>query len=309
MSKSVFASLTALTLVACRSHEAESPPAAELANFAPAAATAGAADKTAKDAAPAVTDDLELSGVAAPMRSTRLSPKAGGILASIKTREGTYVEAGQVLCQLDPIDVQIRLDGAKVALDQALAAAQNAASDLRRAKELFKGGSMTDQGVEKAQFAARIADLQVDGAKVALHAAQQALADTALRAPFAGVVTKVLAEEGQMITTMPPALIFALADTLTLEVRVSVPERMLARIKVGQPVTVILPAVNAERKAQIDRIPEVVDSTTRSVEAVIRLDNKDRALPAGLYARVRFTGIKVDAADTAVAADAGPQRP
>jgi multidrug resistance efflux pump len=57
-------------------------------------------------------------------------------------------------------------------------------------------------------------------------------------------VTKVLAEEGQMITTMPPAIIFALSDTLTLEVRVPVPERMLSRIKVGQAVNITFNAID-----------------------------------------------------------------
>jgi len=40
---------------------------------------------------------------------------------------------------------------------------------------------------------------------------------------------------------------------------------------------------------------DVIDPVTRSAEVVIRLDNKDRALPAGLFARVTFPGVSGEA--------------
>jgi membrane fusion protein (multidrug efflux system) len=234
---------------------------------------------------------FEVSAVARAMRDSRLSMKAGGVLRSIKVREGAWVTAGQPLCSLDTVDLSIRVEGAQVAQKQAQAAVKNAQQDLKRAQDLYKGGAAADQMMEKAELALTMANLQADAARVALKAAQQALDDATLRAPFAGVITKVLAEEGMMVTTMPPTAIFQLVDTSVLEVRAPIPERMLSQVRVGQPVVVLLPAVKVERQAKIDRIPEVVDPATRSVEAVIRLDNKDRSLPAGLYARVRLTGV------------------
>jgi multidrug efflux system membrane fusion protein len=157
---------------------------------------------------------------------------------------------------------------------------------------MFDGGALTDQSIEKANLGVKMAKLQLRGAQVALRMAQQALADTQLRAPFAGVITKVLAEEGQMITMMPPVVVFVLADTETLEVRVPVPERRLASIKVGQAVRVSLPALGLVREARIDRMADVVDPMTRSAEAIIRLDNTDHALPAGTFAAVTFAGVE-----------------
>jgi multidrug efflux pump subunit AcrA (membrane-fusion protein) len=48
-------------------------------------------------------------------------------------------------------------------------------------------------------------------------------------------------------------------------------------------------------RAKVDRMAEVIDPVTRSAEVVIRLDNKDRALPAGLFARVTFPGVSGEA--------------
>ncbi len=114
-------------------------------------------------------------------------------------------------------------------------------------------------------------------------------------APFDGVITKVLSEEGQYVTVMPPSPIFVLVDTDTLEVRVPIPERMISQIAVGQPVRVTLPAMDVTREAKVDRMAEVIDPMTRSAEVVIRLDNKDRSLPAGLFARVSFPTVASDA--------------
>lgn len=234
---------------------------------------------------------FEAAGTAAPARTTRLAAKAGGILKAIRVREGAYVNAGQTLCQLDTTDLALRVEGAQVAHDSAEEGLKNAESDLARAEALSKGGSLPDQMLEKAQLGVRMAKLQLAGAKVNLRTVQQMLADATMRAPFAGVITRVLAEEGSMITTMPPSPIFVLVDTSTLEVRTPIPERVLAQVKVGMPVTVELPSVGAHRTARVDALPAVVDAQTRSAEAIIRIDNRDRSLPAGLFARVRFPGV------------------
>jgi len=159
---------------------------------------------------------------------------------------------------------------------------------------LFDAGALPDQTIEKAELALKMAKLSSQAADVNYRMTRQAAADATLVAPFDGVVTKVLAEEGQLVTAMPPVMVLTIADTDTLEVRVQIPERRLAEVKQGMAVRVSLPAVKVERDAKIDRISEVLDSTTRSVETVIRLDNRDRALPAGLFAIVRFPTLSAD---------------
>ncbi len=263
-----------------------------------ASAVAGASTASAASAEAGASPDVrpargfEASGTAGPARTTRLSTKAGGILKAIKVREGDRVQADQVVCELDPTDIVLRVEGAQVAVAQAEEGVRSAETDLKRAQSLFDGGALTDQSIEKANLGVKMAKLQLRGAQVALRMAQQALADTQLRAPFAGVITKVLAEEGQMITMMPPVVVFVLADTETLEVRVPVPERRLASIKMGQEVEVRLPALGLTRKARIDRMADVVDPMTRSAEAIVRLDNTDHALPAGTFAAVTFPGVE-----------------
>jgi RND family efflux transporter MFP subunit len=291
------ASLALLLTVGCGKPSAETQaasPAPETAAAAPEVAPAAA---TVAPAAEKSSELFEAGGVAKPARVSPLTPKVGGILKTLRAREGTWANAGDTLFVLDGTDIALRAEAAGVAYNQAQLGVKNALSDLKRAQELFKGGAMTDQGVEKAQLGADMAKLQAEGASVAMRMAPQAVSDASIRAPFAGVVTKVMAEEGQMITTMPPTVVMVIAETTTLEVRVAVPERLLAQIHKDSPVHVTLPAIGLERDAKVDRMPDVIDSMTRSAEAVIRLDNRDRAIPAGLYARVTFPGVRAETAD------------
>jgi membrane fusion protein (multidrug efflux system) len=253
-----------------------------------------ATDTQDSQATPPSPDVYQLSGTAKAMRTSVLSSKIGGILRSIKAREGQRVVAGQVLCVIDTTDIALRVESAEIAAKQAKEALQNANNDLARAEQLHTASAVASTTLEKAQLAVRMADLQAQAADVGLRMARQALADTSIRAPFSGVITKVITEEGQMITTMPPTMIFVLVDTDTLEVSVPIPERRLGEIKVGMPVSVVLPAMKYDRKAVIDRISEVVDPVTRSAEAIIRINNRDQSLAAGLYAQVRFPTIPAD---------------
>ncbi len=284
--------LLALALAGCQkanSQEKATPIPAESATPTVAAGTTATAHESSQF--------YEVSATAAAARTSRLSAKGGGILRKIRVREGEVVKTGQALAILDTTDISIRAQQAAVAHAQAQEALKNAKSDLERAGMLFDAGALPDQTIEKAQMGLKMAELQVQSAKVGMQMTQQALADATLVAPFNGVITKVLAEEGQMITQMPPVIIFILADVDTLEVRAAIPERRLGQVKIGTPVRVILPAVNEEIEAKVDRIAEVIDPMTRSAEAIVRIDNKTRKLPGGLYARLRFPTIPAEAND------------
>lgn len=289
----------ALAVCACsKPSAADAEPVRPVAAFAATPQGSGASRgthvETPGEAGPRI---FEISGVAAAARTATLASKGSGILRSLKVREGDRVKSGQVLAVLDATDLSIRAQSATVAHAIALAALENAKDDMNRAGQLFDAGALADQPMEKAKLGLKLAELQVQGAAVGIRMAQQALSDATLRAPFDGVVTRVLAEEGNYLTMMPPSPIFVLSDTDFLDVHASVPERKLSLIKKDMPVVVALPAVSVTRNARIDRLADVIDPMTRSLEVIVRLDNKDHALPAGLFATVAFPGIPTDDAD------------
>ncbi len=273
------------------------PSTAETTDRPQPAVSASAAAQTRSNDAGSAPRVFEVSGVAAAARTATLASQGQGVLRSIKVREGDRVKAGQLLAVLDTTDLSIRAQSAQVAHEQALAALANARDDMARANQLYDAGALPDQPMEKVKLGLKMAELQVQAAQVGVRMAQQAMSDATVRAPFAGVISKVLAEEGNYITVMPPSPIFILSDTDHLEVRASVPERKLSILRKNMPVVVTLPSVNITRDATIDRLSDVIDPMSRSLDIVIRIDNTDHALPAGLFAKVSFPSVPFDDAD------------
>jgi RND family efflux transporter MFP subunit len=286
----VIIALLSVSLASCHGEAPEAKAAREPLKL-PAARAQAQAATGANPGEAAPQAELTVTGTAGAQRTSPVSTRVGGILHALKAREGARVVAGDVLAELDSTDTQLRAEAAAVAVQQAEEGIRNAESDLKRAEEMSRGGAMTDQGLEKARLAVRMARLQAEGARVALRMSRQAVTDATLKAPFDGTVTRVLVEEGQSIVTMPPTPLLVLADTDALEVRVAIPERNVAQVRPGMQAVVTFPALGLERKAEVDRMPDVLDPATRSVPAIIRLDNRDHAVPAGSFATVRFPGV------------------
>jgi RND family efflux transporter MFP subunit len=119
--------------------------------------------------------------------------------------------------------------------------------------------------------------------------ARQALADTVVRAPYAGVVTRRYFDEGAMLSAQvssPPVV--QLMKTDRVEAVVQIPEAYLARVRVGARARVTVDGALATRETTVAVVNDRVDPTTRAFEARLALDNSDLALKPGLFARVEI---------------------
>ena len=123
--------------------------------------------------------------------------------------------------------------------------------------------------------------LQAARARVAL--ANKTVADTSVRAPFAGLVAERLVSVGDYVTK--GARVATVVSIDQLRVELTVPEQAIAQIKVGQPVRLTVDAYPGEEFAATVRFvsPAVrVDQRALTVEAVAQ--NKDGRLKPGLFA-------------------------
>jgi len=134
------------------------------------------------------------------------------------------------------------LDAARRALTQADLTVQTARSRLANLDQLASA--------QRASSAAQIGQLETQLANL-----EARLADTAILAPFAGVVTAVGVKSGDLVGTQP---VITLADTGVLRVRGRFDENRAADLSVGQR-AVIVPDADASRRlgAFVDRISPV----------------------------------------------------
>lgn len=173
---------------------------------------------------------LLVSGTVRLKRETPLSFNTPGRIADIRVREGDRVAAGQVLARLDVTSLDANQASAQAEVVRARA-------DLARLEDLFKKGWVTAPRVEQARasMAAGQARLRSAGFDVGL---------AVLRAPSAGVVLSRPGEPGQI--AQPGQAVLTLGEMgQGFVLRVPLADRDAARVKLGQPATIRIPALGA----------------------------------------------------------------
>jgi HlyD family secretion protein len=151
-----------------------------------------------------------------------VSPDEQGRVETMMVREGDRVEKDTPLFTLDA-DLQ-RAD-----LAVAQAAVTNTKQAFERAQQLLKVASGTQRDFDVAQAAYRQADAQ-------LNAAQTRLDRRKLSSPVAGVIQQIYFRPGETVPASRP--IMAVLPPGNIKVRFFIPERMLARIAIGDEVRV-----------------------------------------------------------------------
>lgn len=158
-----------------------------------------------------------------------LAFRTGGKVVERLVEVGDRVKAGQVLARLDPADYQLAV---KAAADQVQAAsvdAQQAASDEARLRRLLADGSVGAADHERQKARADAATARLDQARRQLELARNREAYAALVAPYAGVVTALRFERGQVVPEGQPVV--SLAREGDNEVVVDLPEDWVGRAR------------------------------------------------------------------------------
>lgn len=179
-------------------------------------------------------DSLVVQGSVRAKNSAVISARLPGAIDAMFADEGDAVKAGQALFQVD----QVNLANA-VAL--AKAADIKAQLDATRMARLVRDGAVTTDAFEKAEVMATSTALK-------LAVAEKNLADSEVRAPFGGIVTRKHKHAGDFVG--PGASVFTLEDPSVYEICLSLNAAQYAKVKAGEtkvnglPVTYKSPSVN-----------------------------------------------------------------
>lgn len=141
-----------------------------------------------------------------------LSFQVGGLIEEVAVDDAQEVSAGAVIARLDPRDFQSQLASTRAQF-------QNAEDEYQRAVRLAEGDAIATSVLEQRRA-------QRDVARAQLDAAEKALEDTVLRAPFAGVIAQVTVRERETIAAGQE--VAALINLDTLKVEVNLPARVVA---------------------------------------------------------------------------------
>ncbi|MGL4400944.1 MAG: efflux RND transporter periplasmic adaptor subunit [Luteolibacter sp.] len=234
-----------------------------------------------------ITHRLELTGSVTARRKARLSARTSGLIRKLHVDAGQVVKTGDVLLELDDELAKIALERVTVAREQA----EHELTDARRleaeAKNLAKTGAFARSEAQSRETALKVGITALRRTEV-LESEQKSIIERhRLPAPFDGVISGKLAEEGEWVQTGTPVV--ELVETGSLRLDVQAPQEIYARLAADPTVTVMLDAFpNRTLAGKLAAIVPVQDEVARTFLARIEMEDPDGLAAPGMSARAIF---------------------
>jgi len=249
--------LPALMLVACGKHDKTPAPSA-----APPSITVKV--EAAKWSTQVAVE--EVVGTVRSKQRAMVEAKVSGRVVEYSATPGALVKAGDLLARLDVQEINARLDQAKAVLDQAK-------RDFDRQKQLIASNATTRQEYDAAEARVKVATAGLAEAETMLSYAK-------VTAPFDGVVTRKLADVGDL--AMPGKPLLEIEAPTSLRFEADLPEAILDRVKLGEKMPVRLAKVI---EGTVSEISPVADPVSRTFNVKLDLPATD-GLRTGQFGRV-----------------------
>lgn len=242
------------------------------------------------ETAQAIVDDVEVTvqavGTLQPHRRVEIRSRTEGVVEFVLIEDGEHVEVDTPLVRLDMTKLAAEVRLKEAALAAARARAANARRSFSRARDLSDRGFIPEQELDDRRATSEEATAAVAETEAALVVAQTLLRDADFRAPIAGVAGELAVDPGDYLRNGDHVLTIIDADPV--EVEFMVPEEHLARLAVGQDVSVRVPSYPEERfTGKVTYIEPEVLQETRSVRLKATIPNPDERLRPGQFATVR----------------------
>jgi RND family efflux transporter MFP subunit len=275
---------------------------------------------------------VTVTGTLAAEDQVAMGFKVAGRIETIAVDLGTRVAPGQTIARLAPVDFQLRVQQAEAALQQARARlgldphgaseqvdpdrtavvrqARAVLDEARlshtRVKTFVERGIASRAELDSAEAALQVADGRYEDAieevrnrqallsqrKTELDLARQAMIDTVLLAPFAGMVRERTVSPGQYVNAGAP--IATLVRMHPLRLQADVPERDASSVKVGQSVKVRVEGDATAYEGRVVRVSPAIDEQSRSLRIEAQVGNEAASIRPGSFA----TGDIIVAAQT-----------
>jgi RND family efflux transporter MFP subunit len=238
--------------------------------------------------------DLVATGYVVAQRKAEVASKGTGRLEFLGFEEGDVVKKGQIIASLDNEDIRANLEQANANKLQAEVDTLNKSRDYVRQKGLFEKGAIPRSLYEDAEAAYKGSLANLSASEAAVRAAEVALENTYIRAPFDGTILTKNADIGDIVAPFASSAsskgsVVTMADMTSLEVEADVSESYIHKVSVGQKSEIILDAYpNETYPAKVKKIVPTADRSRATVLTKVSFDNMDDKVLPEMSARVNF---------------------
>jgi len=268
--------------------------------------------------------EVDLSGTLLSPDQARVSSEVAGIVRDVPVQLGSEVRAGDMLVRLEPRELQLALDRAEgqlhqieaqlgidrsqdkrppsddqiASVRQAAANRDDARNTFKRAQQLHDRGLMSQVDYDTAETRLKVADANYQAAvdnvqalkatlqdrRAAWELAQKKVADAVIKAPVVGSVSERLVQPGEFIRENTP--VATIVQMHPLKLKTAIQERYAGLIRPGQVVGFNVEAFPGRAfDGKVAYVSPAVDQATRTFAVEALVDNTDRVLKPGFFAK------------------------
>ncbi|MFO1065551.1 MAG: efflux RND transporter periplasmic adaptor subunit [Pirellulales bacterium] len=199
---------------------------------------------------------------------------------------GDQVKAGQTLFELDTEDYQLQHKSAAANLDVARAALQQASAEEKRLYELTRSNAVSRSEYDRGLSERDIAQGRLEAAEKQLELAANQLDYCVLKSDYAGVITSVDAEAGQVVAA--GVRVCGFAEGGELEAVVDIPENRLPKQEGLEPRVSFWSLPDQGCTAKLRELSPTADPLTRTFRARFTLLNASPEVRLGMTATVHW---------------------
>ncbi len=226
-----------------------------------------------------------------------ISTRIMGRITRIYVKAGDMVKKGQLLASISDEDLRARREQASAMIREAEAAAESTQKNFTRFSNLYQQQSATQKELEDALQQNKAAKARLDAAQQMRNEVDASLAYCSIRAPFPGVISQKLAEEGSMASPGMPLL--TLEENGILEVSAAVAESDISLIRTGQEADILIKSTGRPMQGRILQINPSSQFTGGQYIVKISLPAlEQKELYPGMFASVQIP-LKTPAASVA----------
>ena len=247
-----------------------------------------------------------LRGRTEAAREVTVAAETSGLVVSEPIDNGTYVEAGDMLCELDPgtrqaslaeararlAEAEGRVPEAEAAIAEANARLREANLNVDNARQLNERGVSSETqlismeamaeaalaGLQRSQSGVASAEAGIEAAAAAVAAAEAEIDRLSITAPFSGLLETKTAELGSLMQPGTPCATIVQLDPMKLVG--FVPELERSKVNLGAPAVAKLTS-GEQITGDVTFISRSADDTTRTFRVEVNVDNADQTISAG----------------------------
>ena len=249
----------------------------------------------------AIALQQELTGRVKAKLISEVRPQIGGIITKQLFTEGSFVNQGEILYQIDSASYQASFFQAKASLESAKVDAKNAKIKSQRYEELLKFDGTSKQEAEDAKAVYLQAEALVEEKKANLESAKIDLERTNIKAPISGYISISNVTKGALVSTNQTEALATIRDTSSVYVDLNQSNTQLLALrklltqeniqKGNAEVTLTLSDGSIyEHKGELQLQEIAVDESTGSVTLRAKFPNPKGILLSGMFVKATIQG-------------------